>query len=226
MDIQIDTREKQRAIRKILKTFDDNGVKHFSSKLLVGDYMSLDNPRLIIDRKQNLQELCGNVCQQHERFKRELLKAINAGIQLVILVEHGPDIQSLEDVWFWENPRKHEVRWRMVNGKREKYGSFKKTQYYKGLDEIAQVYENTSTETDELESQSTKKLQDLCSKKTFGMDIAKLGIDVGIGDIVGGRDYLTGMYSSKPIENIIYSITNRIESKEYELEGENDNGDS
>lgn len=70
MDIQIDTREKQRAIRKIIKTFDDNGVKHFSSKLLVGDYMSLDNPRLIIDRKQNLQELCGNVCQQHERFKR------------------------------------------------------------------------------------------------------------------------------------------------------------
>ena len=121
MDIQIDTREKQRAIRKIIKTFDDNDVKHFSSKLLVGDYMSLDNPRLIIDRKQNLQELCGNVCQQHERFKRELLKAINAGIQLVILVEHGPDIQSLEDVWFWENPRKHEVRWRMVNGKREKY---------------------------------------------------------------------------------------------------------
>ena len=121
MDIQIDTREKQRAIRKIIKTFDDNGVKHFSSKLLVGDYMSLDNPRLIIDRKQNLQELCGNVCQQHERFKRELLKAIDAEIQLVILVEHGPDIQSLEDVWFWENPRKHEVRWRMVNGKREKY---------------------------------------------------------------------------------------------------------
>lgn len=40
MDIQIDTREKQRAIRKIIKTFDDNGVKHFSSKLLVGDYMS------------------------------------------------------------------------------------------------------------------------------------------------------------------------------------------
>ena len=75
MDIQIDTREKQRAIRKIIKTFDENGVKHFSSKLLVGDYMSLDNPRLIIDRKQNLQELCGNVCQQHERFKKELIKA-------------------------------------------------------------------------------------------------------------------------------------------------------
>ena len=110
MDIQIDSREKARAIRKIVKTFDDNGVKHFSSKLLVGDYMSLDNPRLIIDRKQNLQELCGNVCQQHERFKRELLKAMDAGIQLIILIEHGKDIKSIEDVYFWKNPRKHEVR--------------------------------------------------------------------------------------------------------------------
>lgn len=50
MDIQIDSREKSRAIRKIIRTFDEQGVKHFSSKLLVGDYMSLDNPRLIIDR--------------------------------------------------------------------------------------------------------------------------------------------------------------------------------
>ncbi len=109
MDIQIDSREKTKAIKKIIKTFDEEGVKHFSSKLLVGDYMSLDNPRLIIDRKQNLQELCGNVCQQHERFKRELLKAMDAGIQLVILVEHGSDIRCLEDVYFWQNPRKHEV---------------------------------------------------------------------------------------------------------------------
>lgn len=105
-------------------------------------------------------------------------------------------------------------------------GSIKKEQYYKGLDEIAQVYENTSTETAELESQALKRLQSVCSKKTFSMDVERLGIDVGIGDIVGGRDYLTGMYMSKPVENIIYSITNRIESKDYELEGESDNGNS
>ena len=53
MDIQIDSREKARAIKKIIKIFDENGIKHFSSKLLVGDYMSLDNPRLIIDRKES-----------------------------------------------------------------------------------------------------------------------------------------------------------------------------
>lgn len=144
MDIQIDSREKARAIRKIIQTFDEQGIKHFSSKLLVGDYMSLDNPRLIIDRKQNLQELCGNVCQQHERFKRELLKAMDAGIQLVILVEHGADIKSLEDVYFWKNPRKHEVRWRIVNGKREKYVVSAKAvdgnQLYKSLCTIRDRY--------------------------------------------------------------------------------------
>ena len=89
MQIMIDTREKQHAIKRILSEFEKHGIQSISSKLYVGDYMSLDNPRLIIDRKQNLQELCGNVCQQHERFKRELLKAIQAGIQLVILVEHA-----------------------------------------------------------------------------------------------------------------------------------------
>lgn len=120
MDIQIDSREKAKAIQKILKEFDSQGVKYFSSKLLVGDYMNLDNPRLIIDRKQNLQELCGNVCQQHERFKKELIRAIEAGLQLIILIEHGDDIKSLEDVYFWQNPRKHEIRWKTVNGKKIK----------------------------------------------------------------------------------------------------------
>lgn len=144
MDIQIDSREKARAIRKIVQTFEREGVKHFSSKLLVGDYMSLDNPRIIIDRKQNLQELCGNVCQQHERFKRELIKAMDAGIQLIILVEHGSDIKSVEDVYFWKNPRKHEVRWKMVNGKKERYVVSAKAvdgeQLYKSLCTIRDRY--------------------------------------------------------------------------------------
>ena len=106
--------------------------------------MSLDNPRIIIDRKQNLQELCGNVCQQHERFKKELVRAIQAGIQLVILVEHGPDIKSLEDVFFWKNPRKHETRWKWENGKRKKYVVSAKAvdgnQLYKSLCTIRDRY--------------------------------------------------------------------------------------
>lgn len=163
MDIQIDSREKARAIRKIIKTFDENGIRHFSSKLLVGDYMNLDNPRLIIDRKQNLQELCGNVCQQHERFKRELLRAMEAGIQLVILVEHGSDVASLEDVFFWKNPRKHEVKFRTVNGRRVKYVESEEAvdgkQLYKSLCTIRDRY-NVRFE--------------FCEKKDTGKEIIRI----------------------------------------------------
>lgn len=99
-------------------------------------------------------------------------------------------------------------------------GSINSDPYYKGVDEITQVYENTSTETDELQSQSEKKLLELCSRQTFKMDIDQISEEVGIGDIVGGRDYLTGLYAAKPIENIVYSLENGVESREYKLEGE------
>ncbi len=118
MQIQVDTREHAKEWERIQWQFDFMGVQYFRSKMFVGDYQSLDNPRLVIDRKKDLQELCGNVCQQHERFKAELLRAIEHGIKIVILCEHGSDIKTLEDVYFWENPRKHQVRWKTVNGKR------------------------------------------------------------------------------------------------------------
>lgn len=101
-------------------------------------------------------------------------------------------------------------------------GSIGTQQYYTGLQEIADVYENTSTETDELQSKSEERIRELMNKKTFKMDVAKLGLDVGIGDIVGGRDYLTGMYMAKPVENIVYELTNNVESRIYKLEGEDD----
>lgn len=104
----------------------------------------------------------------------------------------------------------------------QKNGSIGKTQYYTGLQEIAEVYENTSTETDELEETSREKLQELMNKKTFKMDVAALGIDVNIGDIVGGRDYLTGLYMAKPVENIVYELIDDVESKTYKLEGEDE----
>lgn len=130
MIIQVDSREKSRAIKNILKYFDQVGVKHYSSKLYVGDYMSLDNPKLIIDRKQNLTELCQNICQDHERFRSELIRAQENGIQLVILVEHGDPIFDFEDVRFWQNPRRKksskamsgDVMYKILKTMQRKYG--------------------------------------------------------------------------------------------------------
>lgn len=103
--IQIDTREHRHAIRRILEQFDEAGIRHFSSKLYVGDYQRVDNGLLVVDRKQNLQELAGNVCQQHERFRAELERAAAAGIHIIILCEHGGAIRGLDDVKIWKNPR-------------------------------------------------------------------------------------------------------------------------
>lgn len=105
MTIQIDTREKQRAVKQIISHFDRFGIKHYPSKLYVGDYMNLDNPRLIIDRKQNLSEIYTNVCQGHKRFCAELKRAQDMGIKIIILCEHGFGIKSLDDVKNWYNPR-------------------------------------------------------------------------------------------------------------------------
>jgi len=130
MVIQIDSREKSRAIKKIIAEFDRQGVKHYTSKLWAGDYMSLDNPRVIVDRKQNLTELCSNVCQDHDRFRRELIRAQENGIQLIILCENGNGVESLEDVIFWKNPRKKECNvamegetlYKILSTQERKYG--------------------------------------------------------------------------------------------------------
>ena len=105
MDILIDSREKAKAIKKIISTFDKCNVRYASSKLFVGDYQSLDNPRLVIDRKQNLSELYTNLCQQHKRFREELLRANNHDIRLVFFFFFCVKIKSLKDVKEWNNPR-------------------------------------------------------------------------------------------------------------------------
>lgn len=157
-------------------------------------------------------------------------------VEAVLITDYSAQIELSQDsrLNFTMGDKQNGVNHLVVTGKGEmqernifhlyvqKDGSIGKTQYYKGLNEISAVYENTSTETAELEKTSVEQLQKLMNKKTFQMDVAKLGIEVGIGDIVGGRDYLTGLYMSKPIENIIYEITNDVESITYKLEGEDE----
>ena len=101
----VDTREKPKAIEKIMEYFNQIGARVIRSKMYCGDYQLMSNPYLVVDRKQNLNELCNNVVQDHERFRNELLRAQEVGISVVVLVEHGGGIKSLDDVAKWENPR-------------------------------------------------------------------------------------------------------------------------
>lgn len=105
LTVLMDTREKPKAVQTIMKQFEAAGVRVIRTKLWVADYQLFDNPHLVVDRKANLQELVGNVCQQHKRFAAELARAQEVGISVVVLVEHGGGIKSLEDVPNWVNPR-------------------------------------------------------------------------------------------------------------------------
>ena len=105
MIIWKDTREKARATRLIDEEFDRQCVTVIVNKLPFGDYMNADNPKLFVDRKQNLQEVCSNVVQDHDRFVREIERCNASGCHLIILVEHGGQIRSLPDVIKWKNPR-------------------------------------------------------------------------------------------------------------------------
>lgn len=116
MTIQCDTREHKKEWERIKSQFDGIGVDYFRSKLWVGDYMNIDNPRVIIDRKKDLLELCGNVTQQHKRFAAELIRAQEKNIKLIILCEHGEGIETLTDVYFWHNPRLDLSEWVIQNG--------------------------------------------------------------------------------------------------------------
>lgn len=100
----------------------------------------------------------------------------------------------------------------------QKDGTIGKTQYYYGLNEIAEFYENTSTETDELEKAGIERLQERMNSKTFTMDVESLDININIGDIIGGRDQITGLCLAKPLKNVIVTIKNGDVSKEYRLE--------
>lgn len=101
--IQIDTREQK--YDHVQWYFDAQEIKTVRSKCVVGDYVNLENPMVVIDRKKDLQEVAGNVCQQHERFTRELELAKELGYRMIVLVEE-PNVKSIDDVYGWYNWRR------------------------------------------------------------------------------------------------------------------------
>ena len=116
MIIQCDTREHDSEWARVEQQLDALGVQWFRNKLYIGDYMCLDNPKLVIDRKKNLEELCSNIfSEDHNRFRREMIRAQELGVQIIILIEHGKDIQGMNDIIWWDRPET--VRYRKVDGK-------------------------------------------------------------------------------------------------------------
>lgn len=102
MTIIVDSREKSRVIGGILAEFDRQKIVYTVSKLPVADYMSLDNARLLIDRKHNLRELAANLCtNDRTRFWKEIREAKRLGVKLIVLCEQGGPYRTIQNVAAW-----------------------------------------------------------------------------------------------------------------------------
>lgn len=100
-------------------------------------------------------------------------------------------------------------------------GNISQVQSFWGRDEITEVYENTGADTAELIAGGTERLREIMNYQKFDAAAGRIeSTDLQIGDIISGRDYVTGINVVKPIERKILTITNEIPEIEYRLEGQ------
>lgn len=99
-----DTREKGN--KKILEYFTKVNQDYIISKLDAGDYCLFKDYTTIIDKKDGLLELAGNLCHtaEHERIKREIAKARKLGCVNFIFLIQDSKIKTIEDIKNWSSP--------------------------------------------------------------------------------------------------------------------------
>ena len=91
LTIICDTREQDTHCEEWFKK---HGVKCKVRKLDTGDYsamlgdLSLEET-VAVERKHNLDEICGNFTAERERFEREFLRAKAYGIKMYLIIENA-----------------------------------------------------------------------------------------------------------------------------------------
>lgn len=144
--------------------------------------------------------------------------------------DYGNDIDSdlldFDVSRTWRKPNhmiglgKGELRNRIVSHwYADSKGNVTQTQTFKGLDEIAQVYDYSSAEADELAKNTKKKLQDLQSEGEVKVTVHEdSGIVFDVGDTVTARDNLTGITVNATISKKIVKVSGGVMSVDYEAE--------
>ena len=80
-----------------------HGVSTSRMKLDFGDYMA-DGSNISVDTKRSIAEIAQNINgRNHDRFKRECMRARDAGCRLVILVENRDGVKDVDGVRKWMN---------------------------------------------------------------------------------------------------------------------------
>lgn len=122
---ELDTRNQKD--NYVTDYFDKQGIKWIRNKLYSGDVKLLNDTRVIIDLKANLEEIAHNLCnsQEHARIHRELDRSREIGCEQFIFLIKEDKIKTIEDLQNWTSKRtkvKGEVLLKIFKTMSQKYG--------------------------------------------------------------------------------------------------------
>jgi len=132
MIIQIDSREKGN--KEILDYFNEVEQKYIVSKMYAGDYQDVNSVKVLIDKKDSLVEIAGNLCRtlEHQRIKREIAKACDIGCERFVFLIADNKIEDVSQVSEWKVPTRKdgslytkvrpEILQKIMETMQEKYG--------------------------------------------------------------------------------------------------------
>lgn len=105
MKLIVDTREKDKGrLTKIQDYCLTHKIDVEKVKLDVGDYAIESNPYRTVDTKKSMLEMVSNLFGQNDRkrFLREIARAENGGIELIILIEEK---MCMNTIPLWKSPK-------------------------------------------------------------------------------------------------------------------------
>ena len=103
----------------------------------------------------------------------------------------------------------------------DQFGRIGSTQYYTGLDEIADIYDfPNAASLEELRENGVKQLEALRNRDKVELTAHEgSGLEYDIGDIIGGTDTTTGNTASATVTQKIVNINNGVVSINYKTSG-------
>ena len=122
--VEMDTRNQKD--NYVTDYFDKHGIKWIRNKLYSGDVKLLNDTKVIIDLKANLEEISRNLCnsQEHARIHRELDRSREIGCEQFIFLIKEDKIKTIEDLQNWTSKRtkvKGEVLLKIFKTMSQKY---------------------------------------------------------------------------------------------------------
>ncbi len=102
---ELDTRNQKDSY--VTDYFDKHNIKWIRNKLYSGDVKLLNDTRVIIDLKANLEEIAHNLCntQEHLRIHKEIDRAREIQCEEFIFLIKEDKIKSIEDLQNWSSKR-------------------------------------------------------------------------------------------------------------------------